>query len=119
MVGGRNYKQSPFNRAVQAVRQPGSTIKPILYYAALEKGFTPSTLMRSEQTTFRFEDGTPDYTPHNFNNQYANSDITMAQALALSDNIYAVKTHLFLGEDTLVEKAKEFGIHSKCQKCRL
>ncbi|UQD53627.1 monofunctional biosynthetic peptidoglycan transglycosylase [Bacillus methanolicus] len=116
MVGGRNYKQSPFNRAVQAVRQPGSTIKPILYYAALEKGFTPSTLMRSEQTTFRFEDGTPDYTPHNFNNQYANSDITMAQALALSDNIYAVKTHLFLGEDTLVEKAKEFGIHSKMSK---
>ncbi|WP_034645010.1 transglycosylase domain-containing protein [Bacillus methanolicus] len=116
MVGGRNYEQSPFNRAVQAVRQPGSTIKPILYYAALENGFTPSTLMRSEQTTFRFEDGRPDYTPHNFNNQYANSDITMAQALALSDNIYAVKTHLFLGENSLVEKAKEFGIHTKMSK---
>ncbi|MDE3840360.1 monofunctional biosynthetic peptidoglycan transglycosylase [Bacillus methanolicus] len=116
MVGGRNYEQSPFNRAVQAVRQPGSTIKPILYYAALENGFTPSTLMRSEQTTFRFEDGRPEYTPHNFNNQYADSDITMAQALALSDNIYAVKTHLFLGEDSLVEKAKKFGIHTKMSK---
>ena len=41
------------------------------------------------------------YTPHNFNNKYANADITMAQALAVSDNVYAVKTHLFLGEDVL------------------
>lgn len=110
MVGGRDYEKSPFNRAVQAVRQPGSTIKPLLYYAALEQGFTPSTLMRSELTTFRFDDGQPNYTPHNFNNHYADAEITMAQALALSDNIYAVKTHLFLGEDTLVKTVKRFGI---------
>ncbi|HJV17460.1 MAG TPA: transglycosylase domain-containing protein, partial [Bacillales bacterium] len=51
MVGGRDYTKSPFNRAVQAIRQPGSTIKPILYYAALGQGFTPSTTMRSEFTT--------------------------------------------------------------------
>ena len=44
LVGGRNYDESPFNRAAQAVRQPGSTIKPLLYYAALERGFTPSTI---------------------------------------------------------------------------
>lgn len=116
MVGGRDYEESPFNRAVQAVRQPGSTIKPLLYYAALEQGFTPSTPIRSEQTTFRFEDGTPDYTPHNFNSKYADDDITMAQALALSDNVYAVKTHLFLGEETLVNTAKKFGITSKMAK---
>lgn len=113
MVGGRDYSESPFNRAVQAVRQPGSTIKPLLYYAALEQGFTPATMMRSEQTTFRFDDGRQEYTPHNFNNQYADGDITMAQALALSDNVYAVKTHLFLGENTLAETAKKFGITSK------
>ncbi|MBP2242537.1 1A family penicillin-binding protein [Cytobacillus eiseniae] len=113
MVGGKNYEESPFNRAVQAVRQPGSTMKPLLYYAALEKGFTPSTVMRSEQTTFHFEENRPDYTPKNFNSQYANGEITMAQALALSDNIFAVKTHLFLGEDTLVNTAKKFGITSK------
>ncbi|MBY0123289.1 transglycosylase domain-containing protein [Bacillus sp. S/N-304-OC-R1] len=113
MVGGRDYEESPFNRAVQAVRQPGSTMKPLLYYAALESGFTPSTMMRSEQTTFRFDDGRPDYTPKNFNSQYADGDITMAQALALSDNIYAVKTHLFLGLDTLVNTAKKFGISTK------
>ena len=62
--------------------------------------------MLSELTTFRFDDNQPEYTPHNFNNQYANGQITMAQALALSDNVYAVKTHLFLGEKTLVDTAK-------------
>ncbi|RSD27178.1 transglycosylase domain-containing protein [Mesobacillus subterraneus] len=112
LVGGRNYEESPFNRAVQAVRQPGSTMKPILYYAALENGFTPSTTMKSQLTTFMFDDGRSEYTPHNFNNKYAEDDITMAQALALSDNVYAVKTHLFLGEDTLIETAKRFGIKS-------
>ncbi|PLR96587.1 transglycosylase domain-containing protein [Bacillus sp. T33-2] len=113
MVGGRDYSKSPFNRAVQAVRQPGSTMKPLLYYAALEHGFTPSTTMKSKLTTFRFDNGQTDYTPHNFNNKYADGEITMAQALALSDNIYAVKTHLFLGEKTLIDTAKGFGISTK------
>ncbi|ALC88665.1 penicillin-binding protein [Bacillus sp. FJAT-18017] len=113
MVGGRDYEKSPFNRAVQALREPGSTIKPFLYYAALGNGYTPATTMRSELTTFRFENGDPDYTPHNYNNKYANGDITLAQALALSDNVYAVKTHLFLGQETLAETAKKFGISTK------
>jgi len=113
MVGGRDYEKSPFNRAVQAIRQPGSTIKPLLYYAALEHGFTPSSTMRSEYTTFHFDNGQADYTPHNFNNKYANGEITLAQALAVSDNIFAVKTHLFLGEDALIETAKKFGLSTK------
>ncbi|WP_071461426.1 transglycosylase domain-containing protein [Bacillus massilinigeriensis] len=116
MIGGRDYKASPFNRSVQAVRQPGSTLKPILYYAALKQGFTPVTMMKSELTTFRFEDGRQPYTPHNFNNKYADKEITMAQALALSDNIYAVKTHLFLGEKELIETAKEFGLTTPMEK---
>ena len=66
LVGGRDYNKSQYNRAVQALRQPGSTIKPLLYYAALEKGFTPTTMMKSEPTTFRFDDGRSEYTPHNF-----------------------------------------------------
>jgi penicillin-binding protein 2D len=115
MIGGRDYTKSPFNRAVQAVRQPGSTIKPILYYAALGQGFTPSTTMRSEFTTFKFDDGSK-YTPHNFNDKYADGDITLAQALALSDNIFAVKTHLYLGEESLVHMAKKFGISTKMSK---
>ncbi|RLQ93464.1 transglycosylase domain-containing protein [Falsibacillus albus] len=116
LIGGRDYEKSPYNRAVQAVRQPGSTMKPLLYYAALQKGFTPSTTMRSEVTTFRFDDGRPDYTPHNFNNNYANDEITLAQALALSDNVFAVKTNIFLGEGTLVDTAKQFGITTKLAK---
>ncbi|OAT71745.1 transglycosylase domain-containing protein [Parageobacillus thermoglucosidasius] len=113
LVGGRNYDKSPFNRAVQAERQPGSTFKPFLYYAAIQQGFTPSTQMRSELTTFTFDDGKATYTPRNYNNYYANDEITLAQAIALSDNVFAVKTHLFIGEDKLVETAKKLGITSK------
>ncbi|MBD8071620.1 transglycosylase domain-containing protein [Bacillus sp. PS06] len=116
MVGGRDYNESPFNRVTQAERQPGSTFKPFLYYAALEQGFTPSTSMRSEVTAFTFDDGKARYVPHNFNNYYANDQITLAQAIALSDNVYAVKTHIFLGEDVLVDTAKSLGITSKLAK---
>lgn len=113
LIGGRDYKESSYNRAVQAMRQPGSTLKPILYYAAIKKGFTPVSTFRSEHTTFTFDDGHETYSPSNFNHKYANDDITLVQALALSDNVYAVKTHLFLGMDTLIETAKKFGIHSE------
>ncbi|WP_243355575.1 transglycosylase domain-containing protein [Bacillus litorisediminis] len=116
LIGGRDYQESTYNRAYQALRQPGSTIKPLLYYAALERGFTPSTTMRSEMTTFKYDEGRSEYTPHNFNNHYAEDEITLAQALALSDNVYAVKTHLFLGEDVLVDTAKQFGIKSKMEQ---
>ena len=116
LVGGTDYKKSTFNRATQALRQPGSTIKPLLYYTALEKGFTPSTTLRSEVTTFSFDGGKDEYTPHNFNNRYANDSITMAQALAVSDNIFAVKTHLFLGENELVKAVKRFGLTTPMAK---
>ncbi len=112
LIGGRNYEESPFNRVTQAERQPGSTFKPFLYYAALENGFTPSTELRSEVTTFLYDDGNSKYTPHNFNNYYANDTITLAQALALSDNVFAVKTHVFIGENSLVNMAKKLGVTS-------
>ncbi|WP_409303280.1 transglycosylase domain-containing protein [Peribacillus sp. SCS-155] len=113
LVGGRNYDESSYNRVTQSTRQPGSTIKPLLYYAALEKGFTPSTTLKSELTTFRYDGGKSEYTPHNFNHQYADSEITLAQALALSDNVFAVKTNLFLGEKTLIDTARRFGLTTK------
>lgn len=115
LIGGRDYKTSPFNRATQAKRQPGSTIKPILYYAALENGFTPATTMKSTSTSFDLGQEQEVYQPANYNHAYANDFITMALAMAVSDNIYAVKTHLFLGMDTLVKTAKQMGIHSKLQ----
>ena len=101
LVGGKDYATSQFNRATQASRQVGSTMKPLLYYIALENGFTPTTKFKSEPTTFQLENGKT-YTPTNFNKKYAYGDVTMAQAIALSDNIYAVKTHMFLGEQALV-----------------
>ncbi|OEH93242.1 transglycosylase domain-containing protein [Bacillus solimangrovi] len=112
LVGGRSYEESPYNRAVQAIRMPGSTFKPILFYNAIDNGFTPSTVMRSEPMTFRYDEGKATYTPSNYNNYYANDFITLAQAIALSDNIYAVKAHMFLGPEKLVDTAKEIGISS-------
>ncbi len=113
LIGGRDYKKSQFNRATQAYRQPGSTFKPFLYYAALEQGFTPVTRLKSEYTKFKLSDGVSTYTPTNYNNYYADDFVTMMQALAVSDNVYAVKTHLFLGENTLVKTAEKFGVTSK------
>ena len=111
MIGGINYNTSQYNRATKAKRQVGSTMKPILYYAALESGFTPSSSFTSEVTTFTFAEGKT-YTPKNYNDHYANGPISMETAIAYSDNIFAVKTHLFLGENMLVNTAKRLGITS-------
>lgn len=109
LVGGRDYDKSAFNRVKQAKRMPGSTFKPFLYYAALENGYTPSTKLMSKPTEFKLDNGDV-YQPNNFNGYYANAPITLAQALALSDNIFAVKTNMYLGKEQLVETAKDFGI---------
>ena len=114
LTGGRDYNTSEFNRAISSKRQVGSTLKPFLYYAALENGFTASTTFTSEETTFIFSNNQT-YSPSNFNDKYANKPISMAAAIAYSDNIYAVKTHLFLGEDTLVNMLKRVGIKSKLE----
>lgn len=107
VVGGRDYLESTYNRAVDSVRQPGSTIKPFLYLSALEYGFTPASTFTSEETTFYYDNKS--YSPQNFGKVYANQPISMVYALATSDNIYAVKTHLFLGCETLVSTLKRFG----------
>lgn len=108
MTGGKDYALSSFNRAVQSKRMVGSTFKPLLYYAALEHGFTATTMLQSEPTAFTM--GEDVYEPSNYNNYYAHKPISLAQALALSDNIYAVKTHLFLSAEVVVETTKRFGI---------
>ena len=114
LVGGVDYNTSEFNRVTQAERQVGSTVKPILYYAALENGFTASSTFTSEATTFNMGNGKT-YSPKNYGEKYGNRDISLATAIAYSDNIYAVKTHLFLGENVLVETAKRMGIEKKLQ----
>ena len=109
LSGGIDYSKSQFNRAISSKRQVGSTMKPFLYYAALENGMVSSSTFLSEPTTFMFSNN-QSYSPANYNDKYGNKNITMAAALAYSDNIYAVKTHLFLGEETLVNTAKRMGI---------
>lgn len=112
LIGGRDYSKSQYNRALSSKRQVGSTIKPFLYYSALENGFTASTTFTSSKTTFTFGENQT-YSPNNFNDKYADKPISMAAALAYSDNIYAVKTHIFLGEDVLVDTAKRVGISNQ------
>lgn len=111
LIGGNNYNKSQYNRATKAKRQVGSTMKPILYYSALESGFTSSSSFTSEKTTFTFSQGKT-YSPKNYNDKYAEGPISMTAAIAYSDNIYAVKTHLFLGENNLINTAKRLGITS-------
>lgn len=94
LIGGRDYSKSEFNRAIHAKRQVGSTMKAFLYYAALENGFTASTTFTSEPTTFNLGPKQT-YSPKNYAERYPYRQIPLALALPLSDNIYAVKTHLF------------------------
>lgn len=114
LVGGRNYKESQFNRAISSKRQIGSTIKPFLYYAALENGFTPSSTFISERTTFTFSDDKT-YSPKNYGEIYPDKSISMSAAISYSDNVFAVKTHLFLGEDTLVNMLRRVGVKSELE----
>lgn len=113
LIGGKDYSKSTFNRAVNAHRQPASTIKPFLYLTALENGFTSSTTFTSEKTTFYHNNNS--YSPSNYNNSYPNSEISLAYALAVSDNVYAVKTHMFLGMQKLKNTLVAFGLDSKIE----
>ena len=115
LIGGRDYNKSSYNRATDSFRQVGSTMKPYLYYAALENGFTTSSSFTSEETTFTFS--TKDsYSPKNYNNTYGNKPISMAAAVAYSENIYAVKTHLFLGSDALINVCRRVGIKANLEE---
>lgn len=108
LSGGNNYQESQYNRAIHAKRQIASTVKPLLYYDALASGMDPLTTFLSEKTTFQLTNKET-YSPQNFNDAYPNSEITMINALATSDNIYAVKTHLFLGTNQLAQSLESFG----------
>ena len=112
IMGGKDYEKSEYNRAYLSERQLGSTMKPLLYYSALENGFTSSTTFRSEETTFTFSSNQT-YSPQNYGGNYGNQPISLATAISYSDNIYAVKTHMFLGEDALVNIGKRLGITAK------
>ncbi|WP_338553971.1 PBP1A family penicillin-binding protein [Paenibacillus sp. KS-LC4] len=113
MVGGRDYKNNQFNRVFADTRQPGSSFKPIVYLTALQSGLlTPASRFKSEPTSFIYDEGRKVYKPSNYNDKYTNDFITMRQAIASSDNIYAVDTLMTVGADKVIETARKLGITS-------
>ena len=103
MIGGRSYADSPFNRATQARRQPGSTFKLVVYYAALQAGLTPDSLVDDNPIT------TGDYRPANAGNRYR-GQITLREAFARSSNVVAVRLYQELGSERIRRAARDLGI---------
>jgi penicillin-binding protein 1A len=108
MVGGYSFSRSKFNRATQAYRQMGSTVKPILYTAAIDRGLTPTTILVDEPTTFDAGVGQPPYAPRNYDRKYMGT-LTLRRALEQSRNIPAVKVIEMLGPTQVAGYAKKFG----------
>lgn len=109
MVGGRDFQESKFNRAIQAQRQVGSSFKPFVYTAAVDQGAEPDDLILDAPTTF-ISGGVP-YTPHNFDYKFQ-GNVTLKHALADSRNIPALKLAQKVGMSTVVDYARRFGITS-------
>jgi penicillin-binding protein 1A len=107
LVGGRDFNESKFNRAIQAERQAGSSFKPYVYSAAVDQGAEPDDIILDEPTTF-ISGGTP-YSPHNFDHKFE-GNITLRHAIAESRNIPAVKLAQRVGMHTVAGTAKKFGI---------
>ncbi len=107
-AGGRDYRSSPFDRA-QAKRQPGSTFKPFVFAAALDHGLTPALHILSAPKLVHY-DRNKVYTVHNFADQYALHPISMKQAIAHSDNVYAVSAEMLTGIDQVIREAELFGL---------
>jgi penicillin-binding protein 1A len=112
MVGGRDFSASQFNRVTQARRQAGSAFKPIVYAAALDKGFTPATIIADEPLSYIDVPGKGPWEPQNFDREFW-GPITMRRALTFSRNIPTVKIAQSIGVDYLVDYAKNLGIKTK------
>jgi penicillin-binding protein 1A len=109
MVGGYDFSQSEFNRAIQANRQPGSSFKPIIYSAALEKGFTPTSVIVDSPLVFKDSDGSNTWKPNNFDEKFY-GDTIFRQALIKSRNIPTVKIVQAVQIPYLVQYAKRLGM---------
>jgi penicillin-binding protein 1A len=112
MVGGRDFADSKFNRATQALRQTGSSFKPYVYAAAVEDGAMPDDLIVDAPISFPSGAGT--WSPHNYDNKYEGA-ITLRHALAESRNIPAIKLAQHVGIKTVIDYVHRFGITSEIQ----
>ena len=110
MVGGINYKKSQYNRAIQALRQPGSAFKPFVYYAALASGkYTPDSTVYDSPVSY--PDGDEMYSPRNYDGSFAGA-ITIRKALEISRNVPAVKLGQEVGLNKIIEICRSIGIKS-------
>jgi len=107
MVGGWNFNRSKFNRAVQAYRQLGSTFKPIVYTTAIDRGYTPTSILIDEPVSYPAGNGQI-YSPHNYDHKFEGA-ITLRRALEDSRNVPAIKMMDALGPKNVLAYAKKFG----------
>jgi penicillin-binding protein 1A len=108
LVGGRNYAESQFNRAIAARRQPGSAFKPFVYLTALEHGLTPDTVREDKPISVQ------GWRPENFEHEYL-GPVTLTQALANSLNTVSVRLTMEVGPSAVVRTAYRLGIESKLE----
>jgi penicillin-binding protein 1A len=111
MIGGKSYKSSPFNRATQAKRQPGSAFKLFVYLAALRAGLTPASMIEDEPLTIG------DWTPKNYGNQYRGL-ITLRDAFAVSSNVAAVRLSERVGRQNVIRAARDLGVTAELDNQR-
>jgi len=109
LQGGVDFQLNEYNRVTQARRQPGSSFKPIVYLAALEKGFTPDSMV--EDTPISFDTGQGVYAPQNYNKTFSGS-IPMRRALEQSINVVAIKLTNLIGPQNVVRVARQLGVKS-------
>lgn len=109
MVGGRNYAESQLNRATDAMRQPGSTFKPFVYAAALERGYSPATLYRDGPTEFTYA-GFEKYRPKNYGGGFSMREVTMKTALVKSLNVVTVEIAMEIGLSRVADVTRSFGL---------
>jgi len=113
MVGGFSFDQSQFNRATQAYRQPGSSFKPIVYSAALDNGYTPSTVVLDGPIEIDQGQGGGVWRPENFSNGHYQGPTTLRNALRLSLNTVTVRLAQDIGMPLISEYARRFGVYDE------
>ncbi|MBW2632140.1 MAG: PBP1A family penicillin-binding protein [Deltaproteobacteria bacterium] len=111
MAGGRDFDESPFNRATSARRQPGSAFKPVVYAHAIEQGFPQNRIILDAPVVFKGGKNGEDWQPENFSGKY-NGEMTLRMALTLSENIPAVRLMETLGPSSVAEFGYNLGIES-------
>ncbi|HEX5004662.1 MAG TPA: PBP1A family penicillin-binding protein [Gemmatimonadales bacterium] len=109
MVGGRDFEDSKFNRATQALRQPGSTFKPIVYTAGVRAGVPLTTVMVDEPITVEMPGSQPPWEPQNYDNTFR-GPMPLRQALYQSVNIIAIKLGMEIGEEAVIAEGTRFGL---------